>query len=202
MGLSMRRIGQAALILAITSGGCALPSTRESPVIARANSYDTGNEMLLRTDNPGPEAYSRLFESVLDVIDNDFEVTIASRYDGRIEAAPRIAPGYEQIFKPGSPSLYERLLATCQTIRHRCIVTIQPAEGGYVVNVTVLKELEDLPNPTREQSGSAVFRTDANIDREREVIDPLVISTSWIPKGRDCDYEQKILREIRRKIRD
>jgi hypothetical protein len=198
----MRRIGQVALMLAITSGGCAMPSTRESPAIVRANSYDTSNEMLLRTDHPGPEAYSRLFETVLDVIDNDFEVAIASRYDGRIEGAPRIAPGYEQILKPGSPSLYERLLATCQTIRHRCIVLIQPAEGGYVVNVTVLKELEDLPNPTREQSGAAAFRTDVNIDREREVVDPLVISNSWIPKGRDFDYEQKILREIRRKIRD
>ncbi len=198
----MRRLAQVVFLLALASGGCALPQSRSSSLIARGSSCDTSNEMFLRTDHPGPEAYSRLFETVLDVVDNDFEVAIASRYDGRIEGAPRIAPGFEQIFKPGSPSVYERLLATCQTIRNRCIVQIQPAEGGYIVNVTVLKELEDLPNPTRELSGAAAFRTDVNIDRESEIVEPLVISLAWIPKGRDCDYEQKILRELRRKLRN
>jgi hypothetical protein len=198
----MRRFAQILLLATLASGGCALPQARDSAVVARASSYDSSNEMFLRTDHPGPEAYARLFETVLDVIDNDFEVAIASRYDGKIETAPRIAPGFEQILKPGSPNLYERLLATCQTIRHRCFVQIQPAEGGYIVNVTVLKELEDLPNPTREQSGAAAFRTDINIDRESEIVEPLVISLAWIPKGRDCEYEQKILRELRRKLRD
>jgi hypothetical protein len=198
----MRRFAQILLVLTMASGGCALPQARDSTVVARASSYDSSNEMFLRTDHPGPEAYARLFETVLDVIDQDFEVTIASRYDGKIETGARVAPGFEQIFRPGSPSLYERLLATCQSIRERCVVQIQPAEGGYIVNVTVLKELEDLPNPTREQSGAAAFRTDININRESEIVDPVVISLAWIPKGRDYDYEQKILRELRRKLRE
>lgn len=190
------------MMLAVAGGGCAMPSTRGTSVLARGVSYDTSNEMLLRTEHPGPEAYARLFELVLDVIDDDFEIAVASRYDGRIETLPRIAPGIEQPFKPGSPSLYDRLLYTCQTYRHRCFVIIQPAEGGYLVNVTVVKELEDLPNPTREQSGAAAFRTDQNIDREHEIVDPLVISNVWIPKGRDIPLEQKILHNIRWKVRD
>jgi hypothetical protein len=198
----MRRIGHIGFLLAVMGGGCAMPSTRGTPIVARASSYDTGNEMLLRTDHPGPEAYARLFESVLDVLDDDFDIVIASRYDGRIETGARVAPGFEQPLKPGSPNLYERLLATCQTYRHRCIVLIQPAEGGYVINVTVLKSLEDLANPTREQSGASAFRTDVNIDRESEIVNPIVTSAEWIPKGRDIDYEQKILRKIRWKLRD
>jgi hypothetical protein len=196
----MRKAAWVALIMALAGGGCAMPTTRQTPYIARGSGYDTSNEMLLRTDRPGPEAYARLFEAVLDVLDDDFDIAIASRYDGRIETVPRIAPGFEQPFKPGSPSVYERLLATCQTYRNRCFVVIHPSDGGYLVNVTVFKELEDLPNPTREQSGSAAFRTDENIDREHEIVDPIVISNVWIPKGRDVAFEQKILRKIRWKV--
>jgi hypothetical protein len=79
---------------------------------------------------------------------------------------------------------------------------IQPAEGGYLVNVTVLKELEDLPNPTRETAGGAAFRSDHSIDREHEIVDPVVISHTWIPKGRDIPFEQKILRKIRWAMQD
>jgi hypothetical protein len=58
---------------------------------------------------------------------------------------PRIAPGLEQPWKPGSPDCAQRLLATFQTIRHRASVLITPAEdGGFFVDVKVLKELEEL----------------------------------------------------------
>jgi hypothetical protein len=188
-------------LAAAMAGGCVAPRMSDSPMLARANPYDTENEMIVRTDQPGPEAYARLFERVLDVVDDEFEIAFASRYDGRIEASPRIAPGLEQPFKPGSPNLYERLLASCQTYRHRCFVVIQPARDGYLINVTVFKELEDLPNPTREISGGAAFRSEHNIDREFEIVDPAIVSNVWIPKGRDVPLEQKILRKIRWALR-
>jgi hypothetical protein len=196
----MRRLGWLALLLA-SCGGCLAPGARPAPMIARASPFDTSNEMVVLTDHPGGEYYAFLFERILDVIDDDFRIALASRYDGRIETAPRIAPGLEQPLKPGSPAIFERLLATCQTYRHRCFVLIQPAEGGYLVNVTVLKELEDLPNPTRETAGGAAFRSDHSIDREHQIVDPVVISQSWIPKGRDTAFEQKILRKIRWAVR-
>lgn len=171
------------------------------PTIVRSQSPDTSNEMILATDTPGPEAYAFLFERILDVIDDDFSIAFASRYDGRIETHPRLAPGLEQFFKEGSPDLFERALATLQTYRHRCLVVLQPVERGYLVNVTVLKELEDLPQPTRERGGGAAFRSDANVDRRFDVVDPRVVSHVWIPKGRDYAYEQKILRKIRWRVR-
>lgn len=175
--------------------------THSPPTVVRAQAPDTSNEMVLVTDSPGPEAYAFLFERILDVIDDDFDIAFASRYDGRIETKPRLAPGLEQPFKNGSPDWYERALATLQTYRHRCLVVMQPTERGYLINVTVLKELEDLPQPTRERSGGAAFRGDPHVDRRFEVVDPKVVSHVWIPKGRDYAYEQKILRKIRWRVR-
>lgn len=196
----MRRAWLALVLLA--GGGCLAPRGSESPLLARANPYDTTNELVLQADQPGPEAYAFLFERVLDVIDDDFDIAFASRYDGRIETLPRIAPGVEQPWRPGSPSLYERTLATFQTYRHRCFVLLQPTERGYLINVTVFKELEDLPNPTRQIGPGAAFRSDPSIDRRYEIVDPTVVSNVWIPKGRDVPLEQKILRKIRWRVRE
>jgi hypothetical protein len=148
----------------------------------------------------GPASYGKVFETVLTVLhDTGFEIYESNRYDGRIETFPRIAPGLGLFLKPGSPNLYERLLATLQTYRHRTSVLIQPAEnGGFFIHITVRRELEDLPRPTRELAGDAIFRTENNVERQYEVIDPTVFQTNWVPKGRDVDLEQVILQRIKR----
>jgi len=117
---------------------------------------------------PQPEAYAKVFENVLQVlIDNQFEILESNRYDGRIETVPRISPGLGQFFKPGSPTFQDRLLSTLQTYRHRISVVIQPADnGGYFVEVSARKELQDLPRPIKQTAGAAVFRNDLNVERQ------------------------------------
>lgn len=147
----------------------------------------------------GPPAYGTVFEKVLDTIDDYFEISYANRYDGRIETFPRIAPGLEQPWKPGSPDFRQRLYATLQTIRHRASVLIQPADdGGFFIQVTVFKELEDLPRPTRETAGNASFRGDITVERQFEVIDPTVFESNWIPIGRDTKLEQVLLQKLKK----
>ena len=192
----MRRSVIAAMLMAAASG-CLSPRARESPLWARGSPFDTSNQIEIQTDQPGADAYAVLFEKILDVVDDDFEIAYANRYDGRIEAEPKIAPGLEQPWKAGSPSLFSRALYTCQTYRYRTFVLIRPANQGYTVNVTVFKELEDLPKPTRDTAGGAAFRADASVDRQFEIVDPAVASHVWIPKGRDVPLEQKILRKVR-----
>lgn len=150
----------------------------------------------------GPECYGKVFECVLRVLgDYGFDIWESNRYDGRIETIPRIAPGIGLFFKPGSPLLYERLLASWQTYRHRASVVIQPADhGGYFITVTVRKELEDLPRPIRSTVGGAIFRTDNNLERQFEVIDPTFFEPNWIFKGRDAAMEQEIIRRIKKCI--
>jgi hypothetical protein len=65
----------------------------------------------------GPAAYARLFEKVLDVLGDDFDIAYANRYDGRIETSLDAA--------------------------HRRVgVTITAVQGGYRIEVRVLRQRE------------------------------------------------------------
>ena len=144
-------------------------------------------------------AYAKVFAKTLDIVDDYFEISYSNRYDGRIETFPRISPGFEQFWKPGTPDAYQRLESTLQTIRHRCAVLIQPAEdGGFFVQITVYKELEDLAQPMRSTAGAAAFRADNTVERTYEVIDPAVRDSNWIPRGRNLELEQIILQRLKK----
>jgi hypothetical protein len=149
---------------------------------------------------PGAESYNKVFERILSVVGSYFEIAASSRWDGRIETLPRIAPGYEQFWKPGNPDPYYRLLATLQTIRQRGVIQIQPAaDGGFFVQVTIYRELEDLPRPSYATAGAAAFRSENDVERQFEVIDlAFPGSNVWIPIGRDEALEQLILQRIKK----
>jgi hypothetical protein len=198
MGVMMRLPRKAYLMLASAMlCGCASGPALDNPVIVRPDPN-------IAAENPlyvplGPPSYGTVFETVLDVISNYFEVAYENRYDGRIVTFPRIAPGLEQPWRPGSPDFGQRLEATLQTLRHRAEVSIQPApDGGYFVQVDVYKELEDLPRPLRSTAGSAAFRGTITIERQFEVVDPTVFESNWIPLGHNLDMEQAILQRLKK----
>jgi hypothetical protein len=140
-----------------------------------------------------------VFEKVLSILSDYFVIATANRYEGRIVTHPRIAPGLERFFIAGSPDWDERLLATLQTIRHYAIVKIAAAQdGGFWIDIKVYKELEDLPQPTRALAGGAIFRSDATVERQFEVIEPTFTSSSWIFLGQDEALEQAILQRIKK----
>jgi hypothetical protein len=147
-----------------------------------------------------PVTYGQVFETCLMVLnDYQFEVGYSNRYDGRIETVPRVSPGLGLLIKPGSPDLYDRLLATLQTYRHRITVLIQPAEnGGYFVEVIARKELEDMPRPIRSTAGAAIFRPYNDVDRQFEVVDPTFFEPGWIFRGRDVPLEQELICRIKK----
>lgn len=183
--------------MALLCGGCMSGPLLDNPGrVAVSTSAASPNPVWIH-QACSPEAYNLVFEKVYDILSEYFEVSFSNRYDGRIETFPRIAPGLEQPWKPGSPDFSQRLLATLQTIRHRAIVLIQPADdGGYFVDVKVFKELEDLARPSRATAGAASFRSDNSLQRQFEVIDANVVSFSWIPLGRDVKLEQVLLHRI------
>lgn len=144
--------------------------------------------------------YGRVFERALEVLfDYGFEIAEANRYSGHIEAVPRVAPGVGLLLKPGSPELYDRLLCSLQTYRHRVTVVIQVADpapadhGGYYVEFIVRKELEDLPQPLRSTVGAAVYRSEHTLERQTEVIDATFFEPNWIYRGRDTALEQEMI---------
>jgi hypothetical protein len=184
------------LALALMSG-CAAGSLLELPTTTPAGVVTEAEANPVYVPQ-GPMSYRKVYEHALDVLtDFGFEILEQSAFDGRIETVPRSEPGLLLFMKPGSPVVYQRLLATFQTYRHRAAILIQPAQaGGFFIHVKVFKELEDLPRPVRA-TAAAIFRTENNIDRQYTVIDPTVFESAWIPKGRDFDVEQVLLKKLK-----
>jgi hypothetical protein len=195
-----RTLGMAGLALGtVFLNGCVTlysgPLT-ENPVFVRP-------DPTIHVENPifvpqGPWYYNAVFDKVVGIVEDYFEIATTNRYAGTIRTYPRIAPGLEQPWKSGNPDLYDRLLATLQTIRHRAEIRIEPAkDGGYFLEVVVYRELEDAPRPIRALSGSASFQAQATVERQFEVIDPTVYEAGWVPLGRNTALEQLILQRIK-----
>jgi hypothetical protein len=186
-------------IISVLETGCVVLPSAENPVFIRPDPAMTVENPVWLPLGSEPEAYGKVFEKILDIVDDYFEISYTNRYAGRIETFPRISPGFEQFWRPGSPDAYQRLEATLQTIRHRGVILLEPAhDGGVFVHVTIFKELEDLPRPTRATAGSAAFRSDNTVERQFEVIDQTVFEPNWIPIGRDGPLEQLILQRLKK----
>lgn len=113
--------------------------------------------------------------------------------EGYLETAPVVGATWLEPWHGDSVGAYNRTESTLQTIRRRCIVRVTPANGGYLMDVAVFKELEDLPRPQEASGGDATFRFDASIQRYREPVGDRPPTLGWIQQGRDCDLEQRII---------
>jgi hypothetical protein len=192
-------------IFALSCSGCMLLPPQDNPSNIRTGDFE--NPCLVSSEEPNSNNYARLYETVIDVLDDDFDLKPTSRYSGQIETMPRVAPGFEQLWKGGSPDLRERFISTSQSLRHRASVQISPGErGGYRVFVEVFKELEDVPVPMGVQSSSttagiAVFHEMPTVDRKTELASVEMGNQRWIPSGRDFAFEQKIIRKVRDRLK-
>jgi hypothetical protein len=193
------RVGWAACLLAAGAAGCMATPPVDNPLLVRAEPAGIENPILVSPGLPTPEAYREVFEKTIDVLDDYFELLPPDPYDGRIVTRPRIAPGFEQFWKPGNPDSRGRLLATLQTIRQTAVAEIRAGErGGYLVYVVVERELEDLPRPSQSRVGNAVFQDAPTVDRQLEVVGgETTADHAWFKVGRDYALEQLILHRIR-----
>ncbi|HET6574512.1 MAG TPA: hypothetical protein VFG68_12970 [Fimbriiglobus sp.] len=194
----MRTVVRAGWVLAVGFTGCYAVPPVENPVLVAPAAGDVENPIVVAPGVPTPASYAVVYDRVLDALDDYFDVIPGSRYSGEVRTLQRIAAGYEQPWKPGTPDPRERLLATFQTIRHYAVARITAGErGGYRVYVEVHKELEDLAQPTAATGGGASFREMPTVDRQVELAAPIApADRTWIPAGRDFAFEQVILRKI------
>jgi hypothetical protein len=71
-----------------------------------------------------------------------------------------------------------------------------PAGGGYLLDVVVQKELEDLDKPQHATAGGATLRHDGTLVRQQGAPGRYSVTLGWIPIGRDVTLEQRILADI------
>ena len=183
--------------------GCASTPQLDNPLLVRPGFAPVDNSILI-PGQPTPEGYAEIYDRVIDALDDYFVIKPTSRYSGTVETYPRVAPGWEQPWKPSTPDSRERWLASTQSMRHYAVVKIWASEqGGFNVYVEVYKELEDLAQPITARAGRTIFRDAATVDRRGELTTGAAPSEpTWIPAGkaphRDFAFEQEILQKIQR----
>jgi hypothetical protein len=150
-----------------------------------------------------------VFETVIDVVDDYFKIDreLPVRLEGdvlvegQIETFPRGGSTLLEPWNRDAANFYEKLEGTLQSIRRRAFIRVIPVEAGFLVDVTVFKELEDVNRP--EVGSASRAPTLRNDDSLRRFVDPVggqQASLGWIPLGRDAALEQEILGQLQSRL--
>jgi hypothetical protein len=149
------------------------------------------------------------WDQIADVVSDYFGIAREERarrgadglVEGRIETVPQVGATWLEPHRRDSVGNFNRWESTFQTIRRRAVVRVIPDATGYLVEVIVEKELEDLPKPEHATAGAATFRNDGSLPSRRlEQIGRTQASPRWIQLGRDPPLEQRILADIHSRL--
>ena len=149
-----------------------------------------------------------LWNTLVDVVDDYFTIDREQRVhqigdvltEGRIDTFPEVGSGVLEPWRRDSANSYEKLESTLQSIRRQAVVRVIPSEAGYLVDVAVFKELEDLVRPDYATTGGATLRHDTSLDRTEFPVGERPTSLGWIPLGRDVALEQQILCQLKARV--
>lgn len=149
------------------------------------------------------------WDAIADVVSDYFQIASEQRAvrgmegwtEGRIEAAPQIGATLFEPQRHDSVGWFNRWESTFQTIRRRAVVRVIPEPAGYLVEVEVQKELEELPRPEQSTVGAASFSNAGSLP-SRRTGRAIRVRTSpcWIPLGRDLALEQRMLADIHARL--
>ena len=172
---------------------------------------------------PGPDAVPGLgnpilvpvgddqfaWEQIADVVSDYFTIAREqqARRSGEVWSEGRIDTAYQggatwlEPHRHDSVGSFNRWESTFQSIRRIATVRVIPDSGGYLVEVVVNKELEDLPRPEHATAGAATFRTDGSLPTARaDRVSRTFSSPRWIPLGRDAALETRMLADIQARL--
>jgi hypothetical protein len=184
-------------LLGLAVSGCALgPTAVDSGWQTTHVLYD--NPVLLPVAD-----HEYVWETVVDVIDDYFKI----EREEPVRVAENVVPGWLETFPEVGSTLfepwrrdsvgpYEKLQSTLQSTRRWAKVRVDPAPGGFRVDVAVFKELEDVVQPAQATAGAATFRHDSSLTRVVNPVGEHEITEGWIPMGRDTALEQRIIEQL------
>jgi hypothetical protein len=148
------------------------------------------------------------WDQIADVVSDYFSIAREQRArrgevncEGCIETAPQDGATWLEPHRRDSVGEFNRWESTFQTIRRRAVVRVIPDAAGYLVEVVVEKELEDLPRPEHATAGAATFPHDGSLPSRRSgSASRTRTSPRWIPLGRDPPLEQRMLADIHARL--
>jgi hypothetical protein len=156
-----------------------------------------------------------IWKRLVDVVDDYFKIESEQRVvfadgvptEGRIDTFPQTGATLFEPWRGDSVGFRERLESTLQSIRRTSTVRLSPDPAGWRLEVSVLKELENLPRPMQATTGGASFRNDDSLyrygsplptlgeqigEQPRPVANP-TRNAGWIPIGKDQLLERRII---------
>ena len=145
-----------------------------------------------------------VWNQIVDTVDDYFQIDRERRVrdiggaltEGRIDTFPTVGSGCLEPWRKDSVGAYERLHASLQSIRRQAVVRVVPYEQGYLIDVQVYKELEDVQRPLQATAGSTLASHDGVNVREAGPFDGGPGTLGWIPQGRDAALEQRMVSQI------
>jgi hypothetical protein len=145
-----------------------------------------------------------VWNGLVDVVDDYFKVKLEDRVrlvggvltPGKIETVPDTSSTLLEPWRIDTVTFYDKLEATLQSMRKYAIVRVTPAEGGFLVEIAVFNELEDVPRPLFASAGQGTLRYDTSQSHSKEVVSEQVPTKGWIPRGRDPALEQRMLHHL------
>jgi len=149
------------------------------------------------------------WDQIADVVSDYFTIAREQRArrmgetwcEGRIDTAPQDGATWLQPERHDSVGSFNRWESTFQSIRRIATVRVIPDANGYLVEVVVEKQLEDLPKPEKATAGAATFPFNGSLPSERlEQVARTRASQCWISLGRDPALEQRMLAEIHARL--
>lgn len=149
-----------------------------------------------------------MWQETVDMVDDYFRIDREQRVhqigdvltEAAIETQPLIGATQFEPLRRDAANSYERTLGTLQTIRRRATVRVIPQDGGSLVEVSVLKEQEDLPRPMRSTAGAATLRNDGSLERRLDDRPGGLARLRWYPIGRDIALEQTMLDDLQNRL--
>ena len=182
--LSRRRVCASGLmcLMSMAVGGCATfsrqPAVANNPIVVRANNGEF------------------VWERTVDVIHEYlFEIERENRLDGIIETRYKTGASLLEPWHPDSVGMANRWESTLQSIRRKAFVSVTPVQGGFLVGVEAVKEIEDVSR-TANSPGAATFLDNNPLQRDLNVVVGQATPSGWISRGRDPELEASMLQSI------
>lgn len=159
--------------------------------VFRPSAPAVSNPIVVRGNDP-----DYVWERTVDVVHAYlFEIERENRLDGVIETRYKTGASWLEPWHPDSVGSDNRWESSLQSIRRKAFISVTPIDGGYLVGVEALKELEDVSRAANSP-GAATFLDNNPLQRDLNVVVGQATPSGWIPRGRDPQLEQSMLRAI------
>jgi hypothetical protein len=144
--------------------------------------------------------WNQIVDSVDDYfrVQNEQPVRRSNIYElpGLLTTYPEVSGTSLEPWRRDTARGFERLQSTLQTIRRTATVNVIPEESGYVIDVKVVKEQEDVDQSQFATAGASAQRHDGAIVRNENQLRQLPVTLGWYEIGRDRELEQRIMSNI------